>query len=90
MALPTDYDCGRRRSDGDDKDSVLAEIMANLERATETSIRLIRAALGDIKPLRRETSPAHDALAPAIWTDRSKIDPAEVERLRPLWGRYFG
>jgi hypothetical protein len=63
--------------------------MANLDRAVEASVRLVSAALEDIEALRREPSPAHCALDHAIWSDKSKIDPAEVERLRPLWGRFF-
>jgi hypothetical protein len=29
------------------------------------------------------------ALELAIWSDKARIAPAEVERLAPLWGRYF-
>jgi len=88
VALPTDYDCWRPRPDGD-PDSVLAEIMGNLDRATDASIRLLKSALGDVETLKSTPSPAHDALARSIWTDKGMIDPAEVERLWPLWGRYF-
>jgi 5'-methylthioadenosine phosphorylase len=88
VALPTDYDCWRPRADGD-PDSVLAEIIGNLNRSTDASIRLLEAALGDVEALKSTPSPAHDALARSIWSDKAKIDPREVERLRPLWGRYF-
>ena len=88
VALPTDYDCWRPRPEGDG-DSLLAEILGNLDRATDASIRLLAAALGDVEMLRRTPSPAHDALARSIWSDKSTIDPVQVERLRPLWGRYF-
>jgi hypothetical protein len=30
--------------------------------------------------------PAHDALGLAIWSEKSKIDPAEIERLEVLGG----
>ena len=88
VALPTDYDCWRSRGEGD-PDSVLAEIIGNLNRATDASIRLLEAALGDVETLKSTPSPAHDALARSIWTDKAKIDPDEVKRLWPLWGRYF-
>ncbi len=88
VALPTDYDCWRLRPDGD-PDSVLAEILGNLDRATDASVRLLAAAIGDVEMLRGTPSPAHDALARSIWSDKSKIDAGLVERLRPLWGRYF-
>lgn len=88
VALPTDYDCWRPRAEGD-PDSVLAEIIGNLSRATDASIRLLEVALGDVEALKATPSPAHDALARSIWSEKAKIDPREVERLRPLWGRYF-
>ncbi|MHC4099301.1 MAG: MTAP family purine nucleoside phosphorylase [Planctomycetota bacterium] len=89
VALPTDFDCWRPRNPGSGEDSLLGQVMANLDRAVEASVRLVSAALEDIEALRREPSPAHCALDHAIWSDKSKIDPAEVERLRPLWGRFF-
>ncbi len=88
VALPTDYDAWRPRGEGN-PDSVLAEIIGNLNHATDASIRLVKAALSDVETLKSTPSPAHDALARSIWTDKATIDPDEVERLRPLWGRYF-
>ncbi len=92
IALPTDYDCWRQRDDGSDPSdphSLLEEIMGNLRRATEASINLIQAALGDVSMLRDTPSPAHGALRLAIWSDKTQIDAGEIERLRPLWGRHF-
>ena len=93
VALPTDYDCWRPRAGTESseppRDSLLAEIIGNLNRATEASISLIKAGLGDISSLRETPSPAHDALRLAIWSDKAKIDPEEVRRLRLLWGHCF-
>jgi 5'-methylthioadenosine phosphorylase len=89
LALPTDYDSWRPRSERSSGTSLLEEIMDNLRHATRASVDLIRTALEDVTALRAEPSPAHDALALAIWSDRSAIDPAEIERLWPLWGRCF-
>ena len=93
IALPTDYDCWRPRprkgGDQTKGESLLEEIIGNLTRATEASIALIRAALADISMLREHPSPAHDALRLAIWSDKSAIDPAEIDRLRVLWRRWF-
>ncbi|MCI0366427.1 MAG: hypothetical protein L0219_21400, partial [Phycisphaerales bacterium] len=58
-------------------------------RTTEASITLITTALHDLTILRQAHSPAHDALRLAIWSQKSRIDPAEIERLRSLWGRHF-
>lgn len=89
IALPTDYDAWRPREATADQSSLLDEIIGNLNRATQASVELIKAALSDVSILREQPSPAHDALRLAIWSDKSKIDPAAVKRLAVLWGRYF-
>jgi 5'-methylthioadenosine phosphorylase len=90
VALPTDYDCWRPHDPGLGQQQLLAEIIGNLQAATRASVALLRAALRDVTALRTQPSPAHEALQLAIWSDKAKIDPAEVRRLRVLWGRYFG
>jgi 5'-methylthioadenosine phosphorylase len=88
IALPTDYDCWMAH-DASQPQSLLAEIKGNLQRASESCMRLIREALKDVSILQQSPSAAHHALELAIWTDRSRIAPNEIERLRVLWGRYF-
>lgn len=89
IALPTDYDCWRERDPAQKESSLLEEIISNLRRASAASIDLIKAALRDGTALRSTPSPAHDALRLAIWSKPNAIDPDEIERLSPLWGRYF-
>jgi 5'-methylthioadenosine phosphorylase len=89
VALPTDYDCWRPHDPAQGQQQLLAEIIGNLQAATAASVALLRAALRDVTALRAEPSPAHEALKLAIWSDKAKIDPAEVQRLQVLWGRYF-
>ncbi len=88
LALPTDYDCWREHDPNKPQQELLAEIIANLQQASARSIELIKAALQDTTTL-REPSPAHNALKLAIWSDKTKIDPAQVKRLDVLWGRCF-
>jgi 5'-methylthioadenosine phosphorylase len=88
IALPTDYDCWRPQKHAAGHD-LLNEIIGNLRKATDAGIDLIKAALAEISALRKERSPAHDALKLAIWSEKKRIDPAEVKRLGVLWGRYF-
>lgn len=89
IALPTDYDCWRPHDAGLGQQELLREIIGNLQRASAAGIELIKTALADVSLLLKHPSPAHDALQLAIWSDKSKIDPDEVTRLAPLWGRYF-
>ena len=91
VSLPTDYDCWRPRPEEatTDPTALLREIIGNLEAATANSIELIKTALRDVSVLYENESPAHNALALAIWSDKSQVDPEEVKRLDTLWGRYF-
>ena len=91
IAMPTDYDCWKpRETTGDDSpQNLLEEIIGNLQKATQANITLMKEALRDTTMLASEPSPAHSALALGIWSDKSKLDPAEVKRLDVLWGKYF-
>ena len=89
VALPTDYDCWRPHPANVPQTELLKEIIGNLQTATSNSIALIKAALQDISQLAATPSPAHSALSLGIWSDKSKIDKAEIEKLKVLWGKYF-
>lgn len=102
VALVTDYDCWRATpasaQAGADastlatsKAQLLQEIIANLQAATDNAVRLIQKAVVLLSE-QRETlaaSPAHSALELAIWSNKASIPADEVERLGPIWGRYF-
>ncbi|WP_373506740.1 MTAP family purine nucleoside phosphorylase [Thiocapsa sp.] len=91
IALPTDYDCWKARASkpGQPPESLLLEIIGNLLKSADAAAQLIEAALRDVSMLRDHPSPAHDALKLGIWTKKELIPAVEVERLRPIWGRYF-
>lgn len=100
IALPTDYDCWKQRPPTKPKpgqnsappDSLLMEIIGNLHKSADAAARLIEAALRDVSMLRSDAggaSPAHEALKLGIWTKKELVSAVEVERLRPIWGRYF-
>lgn len=88
IALPTDYDCWRPADPDRPHDALLGEILENLHRATDAAVRLIRETLR-----RAEESSApcgcRNALRLAVWSERSRLDPALKRRLRPLLGRYL-
>jgi len=91
VALPTDYDCWKQRipRPGQAPESLLMEIIGNLHKSADAAALLIESALRDVSMLRDHPSPAHDALKLGIWTKKNLIPAAEVERLRPIWGRWF-
>ncbi len=90
IGLPTDYDCWRPHDTYESHDDLLSQIIANLKGASDAGIALVKQALSDISMLEEQASPSHDALKLAIWTEKSRIDQEEVDRLRHLWGEYFG
>ena len=100
IALVTDYDCWRRPAQAADRERqseadpavLLKEIIANLQAASDNAVSLIRRALRRIAqdPQSLAASPALSALRLAIWSDKARIPPEQVELLGPLWMRYFG
>jgi 5'-methylthioadenosine phosphorylase len=97
IAITTDYDSWKpptppAEGSAPEPAALLQEITANLKAASANAMELIRRAIrkiaADPEPLR--SCPARDALKLAIWSDKSRISPEEIQRLSPLWGRYFG
>jgi 5'-methylthioadenosine phosphorylase len=99
VALVTDYDCWRKTpaapaggaGEKADATELLREIIANLSAASDNGIALIRRAVERIAadPKQLAECPAHSALKLAIWSDKARIPRDEVERLAPLWMKYF-
>lgn len=74
-----------------DPHDLLREIIGNVRAATENAVALMKRAV-ELAAQRREqlaAAPAQRALELAIWSDKSRIDPDEVQRLKPLWVKYF-
>jgi 5'-methylthioadenosine phosphorylase len=97
VALVTDYDCWRVKpsqspaAEAASPQELLKEIIANLQAATQNAVALMKRAV-ELVGQRREQllqCPARRALELAIWSDKSRIDPVEVQRLAPLWMKYF-
>jgi 5'-methylthioadenosine phosphorylase len=95
IALVTDYDCWKARPAGEgqphDPFALLNEIIGNLKAASGNAIGLIRRSV-ELIAERKDAlpaSPAHAALQLGIWSQKDQIPAEEVERLKPLWGKYF-
>jgi purine nucleoside phosphorylase len=99
IALVTDYDCWRSapaakepaQAVAADPAVLLKEIIANLQAASDNAAVLIDRTLRRIaaNPGELAASPALEALRLAIWSDKSRILPDDVELLAPLWMKYF-
>jgi 5'-methylthioadenosine phosphorylase len=95
VALVTDFDSWRpkpEQKEPADPESLLKEIIGNLNAASTAAAGLIRRAVA-LLATRAEAAmacPTRRSLELAVWSDKSAIPPAEVERLRTLWGRVVG
>ena len=95
VALVTDYDCWRQspkpHAEPQDPSVLLKEIIGNLQAASHNAIQLMRRAVEMMATRREELEncPARHALQLAIWSDKSRIPADEVQRLGPLWMKYF-
>lgn len=85
IALVSDYDCWRPHHAGKSKQSLLQEIMANLQTATNNCLKLIQAVLAGEAALVSEDCPCRKSLDLAVWTDQSQISAADKEKLKVLF-----
>jgi 5'-methylthioadenosine phosphorylase len=85
IALPSDYDCWRPHKAQADKQTLLKEIRANLQTATDNCLKLIMAVLQSDRELVSERCHCRKSLDLAVWTDQAKIDPADKEKLKVLF-----
>ena len=85
IALASDYDCWRPHEGGKDKQTLLKEIIGNLQAATSNCLELIKAVLSSEHELVGEDCHCRKSLDLAVWTDQSRIDKGEREKLKVLF-----
>jgi len=85
IALPSDYDCWRPHGADKDKQTILKEIVANLQTATSNCLELIKAVLTTGSGLVFEDCQCRKSLDLAVWTDQGQITPAGREKLEVLF-----
>ncbi len=105
IAIVTDYDCWRpmpaipgtpaqpasKATATKTSETLLDEIIGNLSAGSEHAIALVKAGIALMVNRREELakSPALSALRLAIWSDKSQIPKEQIDRLGPLWLKYF-
>jgi len=67
----------------------MAEIIENLEAATQNAIDLITAAVKKIAPLLESSHEHHSALEMGIWSDKSCITDPTYNKLKLLIEKYM-
>jgi 5'-methylthioadenosine phosphorylase len=85
VALPSDYDCWRVHEASQDKQTLLKEIIGNLQMATQSCLTLIKAVLQSDHELTCDDCHCRKSLDLAVWTQSEHIDPAQREKLGVLF-----
>ena len=84
VALASDYDCWRAHEAGKDKQTLLKEIIGNLQRASDNAVRLIEAVLEQDK-VGCEDCSCRKSLELAVWTGQERISAEDKEKLSVLF-----
>jgi 5'-methylthioadenosine phosphorylase len=85
IALISDYDCWQSHHQTQDKQTLLNEIIGNLNQATQNAITLIETILQSRENLCDDTCPCRKSLDLAVWTAPNQISPNEKQILSPLF-----
>jgi len=85
VALASDYDCWKPHESNKNKQTLLKEILGNLQMATNNCLELIKAVLSSEHELIGEDCHCRKSLDLAVWTDPARIEPANKENLKVLF-----
>ena len=85
VALASDYDCWKPHEGVKNKQTLLKEILGNLQMATNNCLELIKAVLSSEKELIGEDCHCRKSLDLAVWTDSAQIKQADREKLKVLF-----
>ena len=85
IALPSDYDCWRQHDAAKDKQTLLQEIIGNLQKASQACLTLIEAVLTADTTLGNEECPCRKSLELAVWTNPDCIDAERKGELAVLF-----
>jgi len=85
IALPSDYDCWRPQTREKDKQTLLKEIIANLQTAADNCLKLIEDVCMSSRQLVYEDCLCRKSLDMAVWTNQSQISTADKEKLKVLF-----
>jgi 5'-methylthioadenosine phosphorylase len=85
VALVSDYDCWRPRRKQIDKQSLLREIIGNMQRASENCLRMIEQVLGGKNALVCDDCGCRKSLELAVWTNKKEISSSEKKKVSVLF-----
>jgi 5'-methylthioadenosine phosphorylase len=86
VTLISDYDCWREPSEKKDAQTLLQEIIGNLNQATANAIELIKTVLQSGQTICDDNCPCRKSLELAVWTRPEQIDPKYNDIMTVLKG----
>jgi 5'-methylthioadenosine phosphorylase len=85
VALVSDYDCWKPQKKKRDKQELLREIIANLQKASGSCLELIKAIMVNRHEIVREDCDCRQSLDLAVWTDKKAITAAQKRKVAVLF-----
>jgi 5'-methylthioadenosine phosphorylase len=85
MAHVTDYDVWHHSAAEVTTEMVMAQFQQNIALAQRAVVRTVEKLAAAAQTCR-----CHNALAAAFATDRQRVPPETISRLKPIIGKYFG
>ena len=85
LGLASDYDCWKPHEAHKNKQTLLKEIIGNLQAATNNCLKLIKAVLTSERKLVFDDCHCRKSLELAVWTDQSQIAMTDEEKLKVLF-----
>ncbi|UCC96394.1 MAG: S-methyl-5'-thioadenosine phosphorylase [Phycisphaerales bacterium] len=85
IALASDYDCWKPHKGEPNRQTLLKEILANLQAATNNCLQLIKTVLGGEHEFVSADCHCRRSLDLAVLTEPSQIEAAEKEKLKVLF-----
>jgi len=85
IALASDYDCWKPHEAGKDKQTLLKEIIGNLQEATDNAIKLIETVLEKSDGAVDPGCPCRKSLELAMWTAKERVSEEDRKRLSALF-----
>jgi len=85
IALASDYDCWKPHEGGKDKQTLLKEIIGNLQTATNNCLELMEAVLTSEHEFVSGDCHCRKSLDLAVWTDQGRIKADDKEKLKVLF-----
>ncbi|MBN1805807.1 MAG: S-methyl-5'-thioadenosine phosphorylase [Sedimentisphaerales bacterium] len=85
IALVSDYDCWKPHEAYKNKQTLLKEIIGNLQMATCNCLDLVKTVLSSDRELVYDDCHCRQSLDLAVWTDQNLIAMADKEKLKELF-----